>query len=74
MPEIIIHTCDKTPNFEALEVVMKQMLKNYETRTYQEERQIQSKSGRVYRVRELPHDNVKSICSCAFNVKKINER
>lgn len=72
MPEIIINTCELTPNYCALEAIAKFMRLNYTARDTYSSRTIKVESGRVLKVEELPHDDSKSFCSCSFKVSKVD--
>lgn len=73
MPRIEIETCNKTPNYCALEAVAKSMRLNYtrrKLREYQHEQIITVESGRVLKVTETPMDvNETPTCDCKYRVE-----
>jgi hypothetical protein len=75
MPKIEIKTCDKTPNYCALEAIARAMRNNYtkrKNREYQYESIIKVESGRTLKVTEIPRDlHADSPCSCKYKVEKV---
>lgn len=69
MTDIKINSCDKTPNYDALEAVGAWMMKNIQSRNYKESRTIKVKSGRTIKVTEIEKDKGSSLCSCNFVVE-----
>ncbi len=68
MPNIIIKTCTRTPNYDALEAVAKCMRLNYLRREKVSPRQVRVESKRTIQVTELPASESDSLCSCSFEV------
>lgn len=73
MPEILIKSCEHTPNCDALEAVLKFMLKGCRQRRQLDIDVIKVDRGLTLRVEELPYDNATSICSCTFEVTRLDD-
>ncbi len=75
VPKIEIETCQKTPNYCALEAVAKAMRNNYtqrKSRDYQYESVIKVESGRTLKVTEAPADSFgKEVCDCKYSVESV---
>ncbi len=77
MPKIEIETCQKTPNYCALEAIAKAMRNNYtqrKSRGYQYESIIKVESGRTLKVTEAPTNAdsySEALCDCKYSVESI---
>lgn len=71
MPEIIIHSCEKTSNIDAMQAILETMRINGKEKTWTQTRQITVDSGRLIEVVEHEHPTRKSPCSCSFDVRNI---
>lgn len=72
MPEINIKSCDKTSNYDALSAIIRFMSFNTIAKNYLDTRKIVVSPEVLIEVRELDHDDLKSICSCSFEVENIS--
>ena len=69
MPNIVVNTCELTPNFDALEAVAKHMLTNRK-KEYLYSREIAVLSGRILIVNERHIKQDDFSCDCSFQVTK----
>ena len=78
MPNIIINTCSRTSNHDAIQAVSAFMLYNWNSKpSYSYDRDVSVKSGAIIRVSEKKPENNELSCDCSFqvtNVKKGNWR
>ncbi len=77
MSKIEIETCQKTPNYCALEAIAKAMRNNYtrrKSRNYQYESIIKVESGRMLKVTEARTDEdsySEALCDCKYSVESV---
>lgn len=76
MPTINIKSCEKTPNYDALEAIAKWMRLNYMERSHHESRVIKVESGREINVKEVARStlDIESPCSCEFEVEIVKSK